>query len=112
MVVVWLSVPLVPVTVADPSVAVPEAVKVRVLVPVVDAGLKLAVGKYVGHYQLTADRLKLAKSDAIVMHPGPMLRGMEIQSEVADSPQSVIEEQVHNGVYVRMAILTLCMGMA
>jgi aspartate carbamoyltransferase catalytic subunit len=74
------------------------------------AGLKLAVGKYVAHYQLTTDRLKLAKSDAIVMHPGPMVRGMEIQSEVADSPQSAIEEQVHNGVYVRMAILTACMG--
>jgi aspartate carbamoyltransferase catalytic subunit len=76
------------------------------------AGLKLAVGRYIAHYQLTAERLKLAKSDAIVMHPGPMVRGMEIQSEVADSPQSVIEEQVQNGVYVRMAILTACMGMA
>ncbi len=74
------------------------------------AGLKLHAGKYVAQYQLTAERLKLAKSDAIVMHPGPMIRGMEIQSEVADSPQSVIEEQVHNGVYVRMAILAICMG--
>ena len=75
------------------------------------AGLKLDVDRYVTQYQLTAERLKLAKSDAIVMHPGPMIRGMEIQSEVADSPQSVIEEQVHNGVYVRMAILTVCMGL-
>jgi aspartate carbamoyltransferase catalytic subunit len=75
------------------------------------AGLKLHAGKYVAQYQLTAERLKLAKSDAIVMHPGPMIRGMEIQSEVADSPQSVIEEQVHNGVYVRMAILAVCMGL-
>ena len=74
------------------------------------AGLKLHSGKYVAQYQLTAERLKLAKGDAIVMHPGPMVRGMEIQSEVADSPQSVIEEQVHNGVYVRMAILAVCMG--
>ena len=74
------------------------------------AGLKLAAGKYVAQYQLTAERLRLAKNDAIVMHPGPMIRGMEIQSEVADSPQSVIEEQVQNGVYVRMAILTVCMG--
>jgi aspartate carbamoyltransferase catalytic subunit len=74
------------------------------------AGLKLAAGKYVAQYQLTAERLRLAKNDAIVMHPGPMIRGMEIQSEVADSPQSVIEEQVQNGVYVRMAILTICMG--
>jgi aspartate carbamoyltransferase catalytic subunit len=74
------------------------------------AGLKLAAGKYVAQYQLTAERLRLAKSDAMVMHPGPMIRGMEIQSEVADSPQSVIEEQVQNGVYVRMAILAACMG--
>jgi aspartate carbamoyltransferase catalytic subunit len=41
-----------------------------------------------------------------------MVRGMEIQSEVADGPQSVIEEQVHNGVFVRMAILSVCMGVA
>ncbi len=76
------------------------------------AGLKLDAEKYIAHYQLTAERLKLAKSDAIVMHPGPMIRGMEIQSEVADSPQSVIEEQVHNGVYARMAVLAICMGVA
>ncbi|HZD94134.1 MAG TPA: aspartate carbamoyltransferase catalytic subunit [Candidatus Sulfotelmatobacter sp.] len=75
-------------------------------------GLKLDVDSYVAHYQLTPERLKLAKSDAIVMHPGPMIRSMEIQSEVADGPQSVIEEQVHNGVYVRMAILAMCLGVA
>ena len=74
------------------------------------AGLKLNVEKYIAQYQLTAERLKLAKPDALVMHPGPMIRGMEIQSELADSPQSVIEEQVHNGVFVRMAILATCMG--
>ena len=76
------------------------------------AGLRLDVDNYIAHYQLTPERLKLAKSDAIVMHPGPMVRGMEIQSEVADGPQSVIEEQVHNGVYVRMAILATCLGVA
>ena len=74
------------------------------------AGLKLDSNNYVAHYQLTPERLKLAKSDAIVMHPGPMVRGMEIQSQIADGPQSVIEEQVHNGVYVRMAILASCLG--
>jgi aspartate carbamoyltransferase catalytic subunit len=73
-------------------------------------GLKLDVNKYVAQYQLTAERLKLAKPDALLMHPGPMVRGMEIQSELADGPQSVIEEQVQNGVYVRMAILAACMG--
>lgn len=74
------------------------------------AGLKLDLGKYIAQYQLTAERLKLARPDALLMHPGPMIRGMEIQSELADGPQSVIEEQVHNGVYVRMAILATCMG--
>ncbi len=76
------------------------------------AGLNLDSEKYHIQYQLTLDRLKLAKSDAIVMHPGPMVRGMEIQTEVADSPQAVIEEQVHNGVYVRMAVMSVCMGVA
>jgi aspartate carbamoyltransferase catalytic subunit len=75
------------------------------------AGLRLDAEKYIAHFQLTADRLKLAQKDALVMHPGPMIRGMEIQGEVADGPQAVIEEQVHNGVYVRMAILAACMGM-
>ncbi|MGC2695587.1 MAG: aspartate carbamoyltransferase catalytic subunit [Candidatus Angelobacter sp.] len=76
------------------------------------AGLKLDADSYIAHYQLTAERLKMARSDAIVMHPGPMIRSMEIQSEVADGPQSVIEEQVHNGVFVRMAILSACLGVA
>jgi aspartate carbamoyltransferase catalytic subunit len=76
------------------------------------AGLKLEVDKYIAYYQLNAERLKLAKKDAIVMHPGPMIRGMEIQPEVADGPQSVIEEQVQNGVYMRMAILASCLGVA
>ncbi len=74
------------------------------------AGLDIDTRKYIAHYQLTTDRLKLARKDAIVMHPGPMIRGMEIQDEVADSPQAVIEEQVANGVYVRMAVLTVCTG--
>jgi aspartate carbamoyltransferase catalytic subunit len=74
------------------------------------SGLKLDVAKYISQFQLTAERLKLARPDALLMHPGPMIRGMEIQSELADGPQSVIEEQVHNGVYVRMAILATCMG--
>ena len=74
------------------------------------AGLDIDTRKYITHYQLTTERLKVAKSDALVMHPGPMVRGMEIQNEVADSPQAVIEEQVENGVYVRMALLCICTG--
>jgi aspartate carbamoyltransferase catalytic subunit len=50
--------------------------------------------------------MKLAAPDAIVMHPGPMNRGIEIESSLADSPQSVITQQVTNGVAVRMAVLT------
>jgi len=76
------------------------------------AGLRIDAAQYIAHYQLTPERLRLAKNDAIVMHPGPMVRGMEIQNEVADGPQSVIEEQVHNGLFVRMAILSICMGVA
>jgi aspartate carbamoyltransferase catalytic subunit len=61
-------------------------------------------------YALTPARLKLAKKDALVMHPGPMNRGVEIDSRVADGPQSVILEQVTNGVAVRMAVLYLLAG--
>jgi len=54
---------------------------------------------------ITAENLRCAKPDAIVMHPGPMNRGVEITSEVADGPQSVIRRQVGNGIAVRMAVL-------
>ncbi|MEJ2159734.1 MAG: aspartate carbamoyltransferase catalytic subunit [Chromatiales bacterium] len=62
-------------------------------------------GEYFKQYGLTAERLALARPDAIVMHPGPMNRGVEIASEVADGPQSVIRRQVCNGVAVRMAVM-------
>jgi aspartate carbamoyltransferase catalytic subunit len=60
---------------------------------------------YFRDYGLTPARLKLASPSALVMHPGPMNRGVEIASEVADGPRSVIREQVNNGVAVRMAVL-------
>ncbi|HET7649911.1 MAG TPA: aspartate carbamoyltransferase catalytic subunit [Gammaproteobacteria bacterium] len=60
---------------------------------------------YLGRYRLDSTRLARAKPDAIVMHPGPMNRGIEITSDVADGPQSVIREQVTNGVAVRMAVM-------
>jgi len=63
--------------------------------------------EYARHYCLTMERLALAKPDAIVMHPGPFLRGVDISGEVADSPRSVIPHQVENGVAVRMALLEL-----
>ncbi len=61
-------------------------------------------------FALTHDRLGRAKSSAIVMHPGPMIRGVEITAEVADSPQSLIRKQVSNGVGVRMAVLYWLLG--
>jgi aspartate carbamoyltransferase catalytic subunit len=66
--------------------------------------------EYFSVYGMTRDRLRRAKPDAIIMHPGPMNRGVEIASEVADGPFSVILEQVANGVAVRMAVLYLLSG--
>ena len=73
-------------------------------------GFLPSLEEYFKLYGLTSERLKLAKSDAIVMHPGPMNRGVEIESAVADGPQSVILEQVTNGLAVRMAVLYLLAG--
>lgn len=69
-----------------------------------------SVREYFSLFGLTAELLKRAKSDAIVMHPGPMNRGVEIASDVADGAQSVILDQVANGVAVRMAVLYLLAG--
>ena len=66
--------------------------------------------EYSVHYGLTNDRLDLAKKDAIVLHPGPMNRGIEIASDVADSSRSLILDQVKYGVAVRMAVLYLSTG--
>jgi len=66
--------------------------------------------EYSIHYGLTNDRLNLAKKDAIVLHPGPMNRGIEISSDVADSSRSLILDQVKYGVAVRMAVLYLATG--
>jgi aspartate carbamoyltransferase catalytic subunit len=66
--------------------------------------------EYFNLFGLTTERLKAAKEDVILMHPGPMNRGIEIASEVADGPYSVILEQVTHGVSVRMAVLYLLSG--
>ncbi len=66
--------------------------------------------EYAIHYGLTQERIDLAKSDAIVLHPGPMNRGIEIASDVADSSRSLILDQVKYGVAVRMAVLYLATG--
>ena len=67
-----------------------------------------SLGEYVRFFGLTKDRAARLKSTCLVMHPGPMNRGVEIDSDVADGPQSVILDQVTNGLAVRMAVLFLC----
>jgi len=66
--------------------------------------------EYFMRYGLNRDKLALAKPDAIVMHPGPINRGVEIESEVADGPQAVILEPVTNGLAVRMAVMSMVLG--
>lgn len=93
------------------------------VLPLVDAVMMLRVQQermndfffptareYSHYYGLNADRLKLMKANAIIMHPGPMNRGLEITAECADSARSVILEQVANGVSVRMAVLYLLLA--
>ncbi|MBU0478743.1 aspartate carbamoyltransferase catalytic subunit [bacterium] len=69
-----------------------------------------SIREYSKFYGLTSERLKYAKGDVLIMHPGPINRGVEIMPEVADGPYSVILEQVTNGLAVRMAVLYLVMG--
>jgi aspartate carbamoyltransferase catalytic subunit len=69
-----------------------------------------SVREYSRRYGLDADRMALLPRHAIVMHPGPMNRGVEIAADVADSPRSTVVEQVTNGVAVRMAVLYLLLG--
>jgi aspartate carbamoyltransferase catalytic subunit len=66
--------------------------------------------EYFSYFGLTQERLAKAKPDAIVMHPGPINRGVEIDSRVADGPQSVILRQVSNGIAVRMAVMSMVLG--
>jgi len=73
-------------------------------------GLFPSLEEYSKHYSLSKHTIKWAKPDALVMHPGPMNRGIEIVPEIADSRQSIIVEQVTNGVAIRMALLFLILG--
>jgi aspartate carbamoyltransferase catalytic subunit len=66
--------------------------------------------EYFHFYGLTEKRLSVAHPDAIVMHPGPLNRGVEIDSEVADGPRSVILQQVSNGIAIRMAVMSITLG--
>ena len=69
------------------------------------AGLQLDLNEYKAGYQLTGERLQRLAPNALVMHPGPIIRGLEITAGVADGPQSAIEEQVRHGVAIRMAVV-------
>jgi len=76
------------------------------------AGLELDLAGYMERYQLHARRLAKFAPRALVMHPGPMIRGLEITSEVADGPQAAIEEQVRHGVAIRTALVARALGAA
>jgi len=70
----------------------------------------IPLDEYILQFQLTPERMRLAKPDALVLHPGPIVRGLEIDPAVADGPQSCVLEQVTNGLAVRMALLFLMTG--
>jgi hypothetical protein len=74
------------------------------------SGLLPSLREYAARYGLTRERLAFARPGALVMHPGPMNEGVEIAPDVAAGVQSLIEEQVRNGVAVRMALLYLLAG--
>jgi aspartate carbamoyltransferase catalytic subunit len=74
------------------------------------AGLELDLADYIARYQLSEARLLACAPHAVVMHPGPMIRGLEIAGEVADGPNSAIEDQVRNGLAVRTALLGRALG--
>jgi len=74
------------------------------------AGTTLDLAEYVQRYQLSTERLAATAPDAVVMHPGPIIRGLEITGEMADAPQSAIEEQVAQGLAVRRAVLVRALG--
>jgi aspartate carbamoyltransferase catalytic subunit len=74
------------------------------------AGLELDLADYIARYQLNGARQSAYAPDAVVMHPGPMIRGLEIADDVADGPNSAIEQQVSNGLAVRSALLLRALG--
>jgi aspartate carbamoyltransferase catalytic subunit len=74
------------------------------------SGLLSSVGEYAKMYQINRDTVKLAKRDCLVMHPGPINRGIELDDVAADSDYSAITSQVENGIFVRMAGLHWCFG--
>jgi aspartate carbamoyltransferase catalytic subunit len=95
----------------EEAVADADAVMMlRIQLERMQGGFFPSLREYFQVFGMTLERVRLAKPDAIIMHPGPMNRGVEIASEVADGPASVILDQVANGVAVRMAVLYLLAG--
>ncbi len=90
-------------------VDVDVAIALRIQNERMESALLPGADEFYTLYGLTREKLKYAKPTAIVMHPGPINRGVEIESEVADGPQSVILKQVNYGIAVRMAVLSLAM---
>ena len=76
------------------------------------AGLKIDLDDYRSRYQANGERIAAHAPEALILHPGPIIRGMEITSEVADGPRSAIAQQVHNGVPIRMALVARALGAA
>jgi len=98
-------------TKVDEAVEGADAVMMlRIQLERMQGGFFPSLREYFQVFGMTPERVRLAKPDAIIMHPGPMNRGVEIASEVADGPASVILDQVANGVAVRMAVLYLLAG--
>jgi aspartate carbamoyltransferase catalytic subunit len=95
----------------DEAIAGADAVMMlRVQRERLDEDLGDAPGEYLAGYGLTAERFSRAAPEAVVLHPGPMNRGVEIADEIADHPRSLILGQVENGVAMRMAVLDLLVG--
>ena len=98
-------------TSVEEAVADADAVMMlRIQLERMQGGFFPSLREYFNIFGMTAARVRLAKPDVIIMHPGPMNRGVEIASDVADGPASVILDQVANGVAVRMAVLYLLAG--
>jgi aspartate carbamoyltransferase catalytic subunit len=74
------------------------------------AGVDLDLNEYIARYQLSEERLAATSPNAVVMHPGPIIRGLEITGEMADAPQSAIEQQVTQGLAIRRAVLVRALG--
>jgi aspartate carbamoyltransferase catalytic subunit len=96
--------------IADALADADVVIMLRIQLERQEGGFFPSLREYSIHYGLNRKRLTLARKDVVVLHPGPINRGIEIDSDVADGPFSLILDQVNNGVAVRMAVLYLLAG--